>query len=318
MTPTTTEPAGTTWPAIGTTIRLLATDPASLEPARALVSEHLAALDHAVSRFRPDSEVSLLAERARTADSWVIASRLFADHLRAAIRVARLTDGLVDPTVGSAVVASGYDDDMGRVRARTVPYAAPLTPAAVPGWRAIRFDPATDRVGVPQGCLLDLGSTAKAHAADTIATLLAERLDGGFLVNLGGDIAVSGDLPEGGWRIGIEDAAGRVLQVVTSTGQAITTSSTRLRAWRNADGSTGHHIVDPRTGRTAPATWAQASCAGTTALEANAASTAAIVLGPGAPAWLEAHGIPGRLDAADGAVFRTAGWPDDDPERTRP
>jgi thiamine biosynthesis lipoprotein len=51
------------------------------------------------------------------------------------------------------------------------------------------------------------------------------------------------------------------------------------------------------------------SCAGASALEANAASTAAIVLGPDAPAWLQAHGIPARLDRADGGVALTCGWP---------
>jgi thiamine biosynthesis lipoprotein len=301
--------ASTTFRAIGTTNRILATDPQSLGEATALAQDHLAALDAAVSRFRADSEVSRLSAGARTRPASILASPVFAGYLRAALHAARITDGLVDPTVGSAVVASGYDADMDEVRAR--PELLPTEAAPVPGWRTVRIDDATDRVSVPAGCLLDLGATAKAHAADTIARLLAARLPGGFLVNLGGDIAVSGAPPQGGWQVGVETADGEVAQVVTSTGQAFATSSTQLRTWATASGAR-HHIIDPRTGTTASTTWAQVTCAGASALEANAASTAAVVLGPEAPAWLSAHGIPARLDALDGSVHVTPGWPDPD------
>ncbi len=305
--------ASSTFRAIGTTNRVLATDARSIAEATLTAQDHLAELDLALSRFRDDSEVSRLAARAVDGPAWAFASPVFAAYLRAALRAARLTDGLVDPTVGSAVVASGYDADMDVVRARDG-FAA-TAPAAVPGWRSVTIEDATDRVSVPRGCLLDLGASAKGHAADLIAARLAERLPGGFLVSLGGDIAVSGPAPHGGWRVGVEDADGRTLQVVTTSGQAIATSSTRLRAWV-ADGGPRHHIVDPRTGTTAPAAWAQVSCAGATALEANAASTAAVVLGPQAVAWLEARGIPARLDGLDGSVRVTSGWPAPDKDWT--
>jgi thiamine biosynthesis lipoprotein len=96
---------------------------------------------------------------------------------------------------------------------------------------------------------------------------------------------------------------------VTSTGQAIATSSTQRRVWQTDDGPR-HHIVDPRTGRTASTVWSQVSCAATSCLEANAASTAAIVLGADAPDWLVEHGIPARLETLDGHVVTTPGWPD--------
>jgi thiamine biosynthesis lipoprotein len=160
--------------------------------------------------------------------------------------------------------------------------------------------------------MLDLGATAKAYAADLIAARLGRELRGGFLVNLGGDIAVSGLLPVGGWDIGVEDEHGVVRQVVVSSGHAVATSSTRRRTW-TADGEQRHHIVDPRTGRTASTAWSQVTCAGVSALEANAASTAAVVLGSEAPEWLAGHGIPARLDADLGRAVVTPGWPN--PER---
>ena len=314
-----------TFPAIGTTNAILVTDPRTLPEATRYAKAHLAELARAASRFRPDSEVSLLAARSADApDATVTAqiSPLFVDYLRAARHAARISGGLVDFTVGSAVVASGYDTDMDLVRARCTPYdssAARGGRAAaapdVPGWQRVLLD--RRRLTVPRGTLIDLGATAKAHAADTIARRLAERLPGGYLVNLGGDIATAGDLPEGGWLVGVggrSAAAGAAAddtaaQVVALRHQGLTTSSTRLRRWATTTGE-AHHIVDPRTGRPAPITWALVSCVGATALEANTASTASIVLGTDAPEWLRRHDIPARLEALDGTVATTPGWPD--------
>ena len=296
-----------TFQAIGTTNSVLVTRPEVLADAVEIAQRHLREVDRAVSRFRPDSEVSLLAERARRAPAEAFVSPTFAAYLQAALRVARLTGGLVDPTVGSALAAEGYDDDLDVVRRRAGFHQVRV--ARVPHWHTVHLNVSARRVSVAPGTLLDLGATAKAYAADTVATLLAESLPGGFAVNLGGDVAVAGDLPPHGWAIGIEDASGATRQVVTSTGQAVATSSTQLRVWETDDGPR-HHIVDPRTGHVAPVVWSQVSCAAAMCLEANAASTAAVVLGTDAPAWLTRQGIPARLETIDGRVVTTAGWPD--------
>lgn len=292
--------------AIGTTVHLVSTEPEVIDEARAMTERHLRELDAAASRFRSDSEVRRLAARAAEGEASTFVSPVLAGYLSAALHAARITDGLVDPTVGATLVASGYDADIELVRQRTS--FAPDLLASVPGWRSVRFDEVTRHVTVPRGTLLDLGASAKAHAADLIAAALASALPGGFLVNLGGDIATGGRLPEGGWPIGVEDVEGRVVQAVLATGQAFATSSTRHRVWATREGAR-HHIIDPRTGLTAPAVWAQVTCAATTALEANAASTAAIVLGDEAPGWLATQGIPARLDRSDGTTRTTPGWP---------
>lgn len=296
-----------TFRAISSVHTIVATDPTAAAPAARVAQDYLAALDQAVSRFRPDSEVSLLAARARRGPASAFVSPIFADHLQTALRMARATGGLVDPTIGAAVVASGYDADIDAVRARRFPHPDTRR-AAVPGWGSVHFSAATRRVTVRRGTLLDLGATAKAYAADVLAALLPAPLPGGFLVDLGGDIAIAGETPPAGWQIGIEDARGQILQVVASTGQAVATSSTQLRRWTSTSGER-HHIVDPRTGLTAGATWAQVTCTAPTAVEANAAATAAIVLGPDAPAWLERQGFAARLDSVDGRTVMTPGWP---------
>lgn len=301
--------------AIGTQVSILVLDPTVADDAAAVARDMLSWLDRAASRFRPDSEVSALARAARYGNTTTAVSALLADYVVAALRAAELTDGLVDPTVGRVLEATGYDADLDAVRARRgqQPPVAVGDPAVdhavgVPGWARVVLDPDALTLTLPAGCLLDLGSSAKAHAADRIAERLADLLTGGFLVNLGGDIAVSGHLPPGGWQIGLEDGAGGIRQTVVSRGQALATSSTTRRTWV-AGGRRRHHIIDPRTGETAASVWAEVTCAGATALEANAASTAAVVLGRRAPSWLAANGIPARLDPINGATVTTPGWP---------
>ena len=96
------------------------------------------------------------------------------------------------------------------------------------------------------------------------------------------------------------------MTIGTDTGLA--TSSTRRRRWRRA-GTSHHHIVDPRTGSSAEPVWRSVSVAADSCLAANTVSTAAIVRGRRAPAWIEALGVPARLVGADGREHTIGGWP---------
>jgi FAD:protein FMN transferase len=134
------------------------------------------------------------------------------------------------------------------------------------------------------------------------------------LVGLGGDIATGGAAPEDGWRVGIGDdhqvAADAPDAVVTVRSGGLATSGTTCRTWRRG-GRTVHHIVDPRTGDVADPVWRTVSVAAASCVDANTASTAAIVLGWSAPGWLGDTGLPARLVCAKGNVLTVAGWPDD-------
>jgi thiamine biosynthesis lipoprotein len=55
--------------------------------------------------------------------------------------------------------------------------------------------------------------------------------------------------------------------------------------------------------------WTTVSVAAASCLDANTASTAAVVLGRSAPDWLTRRGLPARLVAAAGNVVPVAGWP---------
>ena len=81
-----------------------------------------------------------------------------------------------------------------------------------------------------------------------------------------------------------------------------------VRRWHRG-GIALHHIVDPRTGRPADGPWRTATVAAVTCADANAASTAAIVAGPGAEDWLAEAGLPARLTGHDGRLRDLNGWP---------
>jgi thiamine biosynthesis lipoprotein len=297
-----------TWRALGTSVHLL-TRGLDLAVAQRSVERVLEDVDAAYSRFRPDSELQLLGTRAGEAAR---ISPLLAQAIGTAIRAARLTGGAVDPTVGRAMRAIGYDDDFARVATRTAALHVILSP--VPGWQAIDLDERAGTVRIPRGVELDLGSTGKALAADLAAVAaLGPRSDGGVLVSLGGDIATAGRPPVAGWRVLMaEDAetpADADGEVVSIDRGAIATSSTTVRHWRDADGALHHHLIDPLTGAPAQSPWRTVSVAADSCVDANAAATATIVLGDTGRDWLEGTGLAARLIATNGEIVRVGRWP---------
>jgi len=349
-----------TWPALGTSVRLLTTDPARLGDAVEVVAGQLDDLDLAASRFRADSEVSSLASGRPTPVSPLLLSVVLA-----ALRAARLTDGAVDPTVGGSLEALGYDRDFARVAGRIPPTfggadrrpdadrlrsprrrynpgigdssalpdrrpdhrphpprpggdALPDDPSArlvvrrAPGWRSVRVDPVARTVRVPPGTVLDLGATAKALAADRVAADAAAAAGCGVLVSLGGDVAVAGVAPRGGWLVQLADDSGAApgpdRPAVRLWSGGLATSSTVVRRWRRG-GAWLHHLIDPLTGLPAVGPWRTVTVAAGSCLDADTASTATVVLGDRGGPWLSGTGLPARLVDRSGRVVRLGAWP---------
>jgi thiamine biosynthesis lipoprotein len=296
--------------AIGTTATIAVTTVGRVDEALALLAEDLRAIDETCSRFRADSELRQVEQRSMGRP--VPISPLLFDALEVACVVAVKTAGIVDPTIGSALIELGYDRDFDEIGTAEHPPSHPALPA--PGWWRISLDSEARTVAVPTGVHIDLGATAKALVADRSAHRIASALDCGVLVNLGGDIAAAGRCPEGGWSIGISAdrtmAMGVVDHVVTIFGGGLATSGTTARAWvRN--GRTLHHIIDPWTGVPAPEVWSLVSTAAPSCVEANAWSTASIVWGHDAVGNLSALDVPARLVNPQGEIVRVAGWPVD-------
>jgi FAD:protein FMN transferase len=327
---TTLAAATDTFSVFGTTATLLVGEPGAAATARAIADAQLAAVDLACSRFRPDSELSRLNAAAGAVTS---IGELFTELIEAALRAARLTDGDVDPTCGQALARIGYDRDFALLQAAEPQArggqsrARDRWPGRVPGWRNVELDRGRRLVRLSNGAQLDLGATAKAWAADRCAEIIAAETGSGVLVSLGGDIAAAGPPPAdreggvkeageagGGWAVRVTDdhAAGPEAagQTVTIRSGGLATSSTTVRAWA-VGGRRMHHIIDPATGEPARSCWRTVSVAAASCVDANTASTAAIVRGEAALPWLRDAGLPARLVRHDGAVETTGGWPHD-------
>ena len=329
-------PAPPQWRALGTYVDLHVADPEQESAAIALAQAVLAEVDLTCSRFREDSD---LMRANRAAGEWIRVSPVLVGALRAAVWAAEETDGLVDPGLGELLVAAGYD----RTFTDLVPSADPagmpwadLAPGARrPSWREIEID--QDRVRIPRGLSVDLGAVGKAYAADLVALSIADRLGTACVVSVGGDVRTAAPVPADtddkhdtddltdGTGIDSSHLSGLTSDIaiaqdlatlqsgrapvcrVPLTAGGIATSSITARRWVRG-GTTWHHILDPRSGAPAAEQWRAVTAYGSSAAAANAASTAALVLGADAVPWLDARGIPARLVAGDGTVTVTQTW----------
>lgn len=292
------------WEAIGTRVEVLTRARCAIDQAREMLLRCLEDLDRAASRFRGDSEVTALSAAGGRP---VKVSPLLRDIVVAALRVAEDTGGLVDPTVGVRMTELGYDRDLGLLPvADGRPVLSVLRRFT---WRDVTVDAARRTVRVPPGLVLDLGATAKAWAVDATVNAVAAATGTGVLVNLGGDIAVAGDASETGWPVGVSADVRRPDggPTVALRAGALATSSTAARRWHRG-GHDLHHVLDPVTGWPAAGPWRAVTVHARTCLQANAAATAAVVLGDLAPTWLRRRGIAARLATGDDRVVTTPGW----------
>ena len=287
--------------ALGCTVHVEVADERDLRTARRLAATVLRDVDETASRFRADSDLAAVNAAPGT---WVAVDPLLVAAVEVAVEAARRTDGLVHPLLGRPLVSLGYDRTFSALRDLGAVVAA--EPPALDSWRAIEWD--ADAVRIPAGTALDLGATAKAWCADLIAAAWREELDDDAVISVGGDVRTLDDRP---WTVAVGEHPDRMddARLVEVTG-GLATSSTRVRRWTRA-GVEHHHLLDPRTGAPATTPWRTVSVVAGTCAEANTASTAALVLGADAPAWLARPDTPGdaALLLADDGEPTFIAWP---------
>lgn len=283
----------------GTDVRILV-GPRDQDAAREV--EGLLRRQHGLlTRFDSASELSRLNADPRET---VPVSAELAAALRAGLRTAELTDGLVDPTLLGPLERAGYASsrigvppaDLAEAIA-AAPERRPASPRPTGRWRDVELGGGVVRR--PPGVRFDLGGSAKGHAADCGAALLGDHAT--FAVDVGGDIAFGGTsgLP----RIVVVEHPldhRRDLRFPLVRG-AIATSGLARRIWRTAGGGFAHHLIDPGTGMPAWTGVAQATALAPNAVTAEALAKAALFAGPEAGLLLlSAHG--GALVLDDGRV----------------
>jgi thiamine biosynthesis lipoprotein len=290
--------------AMGTLNSVVVDEPDALPAAMEIVKSEIADIDRVCSRFREDSELSRL-NRGRH-DTDVVLSALLEEAIVEALRSAEMTGGLVDLTVGKRIEEVGYT-----VTFSDLPADGPALQLRVQravGWRSLAYDPVAHTVRVPDGVAIDLGASGKAWAADRCADAVVTRLGVSVAVDCGGDIAVRGPHPPGGWPVRVSaDVDADYWQDIVIFDGGLATSGTTTRRWRRG-GVELHHIIDPATGLPAQTPWALVSVAAATCVEANAAATAAVIMGERALRWLDDARLPARLVDVGGGLHFAGGW----------
>ena len=278
-----------TFHAMGTSVELfLAAEPSPRSLATLDAAEfEFARLEALLSRFRPESELSVLNREG----SLTVGDDLLT-VVELALEARDRTGGRFDPTVHDALVAAGYDRTFDEVPPDDP--AAPTPTSACGG--GVIVDRATGTIELEPGVRIDLGGIGKGYAADRALALLSQA--GPAMVDAGGDIATHGRPDSLGWRVGVETADGTL--TLALEGGAVATSGRDRRHWRR-NGEVQHHLIDPVNGLPAESDLLRVTVVAQTAVEAEVLAKALFLAGErAAAAEAEALGIACVLITDDG------------------
>jgi FAD:protein FMN transferase len=262
------------------------------EAAVALVEASLRSCHERFSRFDPASELSRLNADPRAT---VAVSPMLARLAQAAVQMATLTGGLVDPTLVPELERAGYASDHRHglpleLALAQAPPRRPARPRRERRWMDIAVDASAHTVSRPPGVALDSGGL-KGLFADVVARHLSGA--DAYVVDCGGDLRLGGLAGEPRTvEVTSPFADGDVLHELAVAAGGVATSGIGRRSWLDRDGRPAHHVLDPSTGRPAYTGLVQVTALAPTALEAEARAKAALLSGPaGAARWLPHGGV---------------------------
>lgn len=254
-------------------------------------------VEHACSRFSPDSE---LMEACRQIETAVPISPFLFEPLKFALAVAEWTDGVFDPTVGKVMEEYGFN----RHYLTGLTIQSPSADSAT--YRDIVLNEQEHTLFLRKPLVIDLGAVAKGFAIDLAANEL--KAFAGFVVNAGGDLFAGGMNEDGEpWQIGIQHPAHKeqIIDTIELSNGAICTSGSYER--RSATKTGIHHLVHPTT-KQSPNDWVSCSVIAPFAMMADAFSTALFLLGAsGGEALLEEAHVRGILITSDLQIVRVGG-----------
>lgn len=251
------------------------------------------------SRFRPESELS----RFNDSEEMMRISPEFFDILGRCLRYHEETDGIFDPSVLPALEREGYGGSF-KTEAFGVPRSVTADGCSL---RDLRLDPATQMVSKPVGLRIDLGGIGKGYVVDRVAEFLRGKYEH-FFVYAGGDIYAGGKNREAGydyWAVDVENPILRTGSLVTLllSNMAVATSGTERRRW-SVGGEERHHLIDPRTERSARTDLVSATVVAETTERAEVFSKTLVILGSDrAKEFAEANRISALLVTRDGKTI---------------
>jgi thiamine biosynthesis lipoprotein len=271
--------------------------------------ERLERLEARWSRFLPDSEISRLNRRPGV--PVLVAPETFQliDH---ALRAWQMTAGKFDPTILADLRAEGYDRsfellDRAESSSARVAVGAHLRHTSEPPTAPdIHLDRVVGTVRLGSNTTFDAGGIGKGFAADLVVEELLSSGARGVLVSVGGDLRAAGEAPaESSWVVAIADPLDplHVLGNLCLGAGAVASSWRTKRTWIGSDGLPHHHLIDPRTGRSAANGVAGVTVVAAQGWRAEVLAKAAFLAGPeDGPTLIAQSGAAGIVVGDDGSL----------------
>ena len=265
---------------MGTTWHVTYTADAEAADLKTAIKAELESVNESMSTYRADSEISRI-NSSEPGDP-IILSDAFAEVLVAALDVGARSEGAYDVTVAPLVDLWGF----GAGSAADWSLPSPEQVRAVlgrVGQSALTWHPGTGTLIRQESVSLDFSSIAKGYGVDRVARVLKDAGVVNYLVEVGGEMRVSGTSPRGDdWRIAVEQPlAGQrgIAQALAVTDIAIATSGD-YRNYVEVDGTRYSHTLDPRTGYPVTHDLVSVTVLHERCMMADAWATALIVAGP--------------------------------------
>lgn len=258
------------------TARFHAPAEADLRRIVAELANGVGAVDHQMSNWKADSDLSRLNRAG--ADDWVHLPENLVAVLSRAIEIGRETGNAFNIGVGDLVDAWGF----GPGGQRRVPQLPEEPRSRPPVDELLEIDVGGCRVRKHAPIALDLCGIAKGFGVDELARVLDRHGIDSWLVGIDGEMRSRGAKPDGSpWSIAIEapeDGRRAAMAVVELEDAAIATSGD-YRHWIDVDGRRISHTMDPRTGQPLRAALASVTVISPACADADAYATALMVLG---------------------------------------
>ena len=235
-------------------------------------------IEQRMSAFIEDSDVSRINQSAGI--GLVEIHPETAGLIKKSITFSILSDGAFDITVRPLIELWGIGK-----KGNEIPPEEKIDEARrLVDYRKILLDERTCRAGLKEkGQAIDLGGIAKGYAAEEVKRVLVENGVKSALINLGGNILIIGEQPDGQpWRIGIQNPVqptGKYLGILSAANKTIVTSGSNERFFI-LNGRRYHHILDPRTGEPSQSGLLSITAVCGSSADADALTTSAFVLGP--------------------------------------
>lgn len=272
----------TVFRAMGTDVEIIVNElngqiESKIDQAIQFAHEKMIALESRLSRFRGDSEVSLINSNS---GQWLSVSHDTVQILLLAQNAFIKTGGFFNPFMGQVLENLGYKVTFENIESeadRTLPFAIPFI---APIHSPLQIDESEFRVRIEPGYQIDLGGIAKGWIVEKTADVLIENGVSNFICNAGGDLVCKGDNDGIPWVIGITNPFDQLKSIVNLDvkNMCVATSGTYRRKWFLEDREV-HHIVDPFLGEPARTDIASCTVVHPSLVEAEIMAKVALILG---------------------------------------